>query len=176
MRKRSPLQVLLYCWTTYCKYEPRYYILQDIVTLFSYCLVYKNRQTQIKSEQSLANLLKSVKSITDKFDEYEKERDEKNKIIKELNEKVSALTQRSKVLEESIDQQGQYSRRNCSLIHGVEESSKEDTDKLLLNIINDDLEIDLTEVAIDRTHCIWDPKKKRKKKGSSYNGQICQVL
>ena len=96
----------------------------------------------------LADLSKSVKFITDKFDEYEKEHVEKNKIIKELNEKVSALTERSKVLEESIDQQGQYSCRNCLRIHGVEESSKEDTGKLVLNIINNDLEIDLTEIAI----------------------------
>ena len=37
--------------------------------------------------------LKSVKFITDKFDEYGKERQEKNEIIKKLNEKVSALTE-----------------------------------------------------------------------------------
>ena len=72
------------------------------------------------------------------------------------------MTERSKVLEESIDQQGQYTGRNCLLIHGVEENSNEDTDKLVLNIINNDLEIDLTEVAIDRTHRIGDPKKKKK--------------
>ena len=73
------------------------------------------------------------------------------------------MTKRSKVLEESIDQQEQYSHRNCLLIHGVEENSNEDTDKLALNIINNDLEIDLTEIAIDRTHRIGDPKKKKKK-------------
>ena len=123
-------------------------------------LVDQNRQTQIKGQQSLVDLSKSVKFITDKFDEYEKEREEKNKIMKKLNEKVSALTERSKVLEESIDQQGQYTRRNCLLIHGVEENSNEDTDKLVLNIINNDLEIDLTEVAIDRTHRIG--KRKRR--------------
>ena len=55
------------------------------------------------------------------------------------------MTKRSKVLEESIDQQEQYSHRNCLLIHGVEENSNEDTDQLALNIINNDLEIDLTE-------------------------------
>ena len=33
----------------------------------------------------------------------------------------------------------------------------EDTDKLVLNIINNDLEIDLMEVAIDRTHRIGNP-------------------
>ena len=111
----------------------------------------------------LADVSKSIKSITDKFDQYEEQREEKNQIIKKLNEKVSALTKRSKVLEESIDQQEQYSCQNCSLIHGVEENSNEDTDKLALNIINNDLEIDLTETAIDRTHRIGDPKKKKKK-------------
>ena len=33
----------------------------------------------------------------------------------------------------------------------------------MLNTINNDLEIDLTEVAFDRTHRIGDSKKKRKK-------------
>ena len=32
----------------------------------------------------------------------------------------------------------------------------------MLNITNNDFEIDLTEVAIDRTHRIGDPKKKKK--------------
>ena len=73
------------------------------------------------------------------------------------------MTERSKVLEESIDQQGQYSRRNCLLIHGVEENSNEDTDKLVLNIVNNDLEIDLTEVAIDRTHRIGTQKRRAKR-------------
>ena len=73
---------------------------------------------------------------------------------------MSALTERSKVLEETIDQQGQYSRRNCLLIYGVEGNSNEDTDKIALKIINNDLEIDLTEVAIDRTYRIRDLKRK----------------
>ena len=73
------------------------------------------------------------------------------------------MTERTKDLEESADQEGQYSRRNCLLIHGVEENSNEDTDKLVLNIISNDLEIDLTEIAIDRTHRTGDPKKKKKK-------------
>ena len=62
-------------------------------------LVDQNRQTHIKGQQSLADLSKSVKFITDKLDEYEKEREAKNEIIKKLREKVSALTERSKVLE-----------------------------------------------------------------------------
>ena len=72
------------------------------------------------------------------------------------------MTERIKDIEESVDQQGQHSHRNCLLIHGVEENDNEDMDKLVINVIND-LEIDLAEVAIDRTHRIRDPKKKRKK-------------
>ena len=56
-------------------------------------LVDQKRQMQIKGKQSLADLSKSVKFITDKFDKNEKECKEKNKIIKELNEEVSALTE-----------------------------------------------------------------------------------
>ena len=58
----------------------------------------------------------------------------------------------------------------------MEENGNEDTDKLVLNVINNNLEIDLTEVAIDRTHRIGYPKNEGKKKCSSVNCQICQVL
>ena len=67
-------------------------LLNSLKNLEKEVLVDQNRQTQIKGELSLADLSKSVKFITDKFDEYKKEREEKNKTIKELNEKVFALT------------------------------------------------------------------------------------
>ena len=47
-------------------------------------LVDQNRQTQIKGEQSLTDLPNSGKFITDKFDEYQKECEEKNKIIEKI--------------------------------------------------------------------------------------------
>ena len=75
------------------------------------------------------------------------------------------MAKRTKGLEERVDHQGECSRRNCLLIHGVEENSNGDADKLELNVINDDLEIGLTKVAIDRTHRIGDTKKKRKTAG-----------
>ena len=137
-------------------------------------MVNQNRQKQIESRQSLADLSKTVEFITNKFDKSEKEHDEKNKIIKELNDKVSVLTKRTKGVEESIDHQGQYSRQNCLLIHGVEENSSEVTDKLVFNVINNDLEIGLTEVAIHCTHHIRDPKKEEE--GWSYYCKNFQAL
>ena len=104
-------------------------------------LVDQNRQTQIKGEQALADLSNLLQICLMNVIKNARKKNE----IKKLNENVSALTERSKVLEGNIDQQEQYSRRNCLLIHGVEENSNEDTDQLALNIINNDLEIDLTE-------------------------------
>ena len=42
----------------------------------------------------------------------------------------------------------------------MEENSNKDTDKVVLNNINNNLEIDLTEVSTDRTHRTGDPEKK----------------
>ena len=49
---------------------------------------------------------------------------------------------------------------NCLLIHSMEVNSNEDTDKLVLDVIHDDLEINVRKLVIDRTHRIGDPKKK----------------
>ena len=51
---------------------------------------------------------------------------------------------------------------NCLLIHSMEVNSNEDTDKLVLDVIHDDLEINVRKLVIDRTHRIGDPKKKKK--------------
>ena len=76
---------------------------------------------------------------------------------------LSASTKIIKSVEERLDQQGPCSRRNCLLIHGAKENSTGDTDKRVLNVINNDLEIDLAEVVIGRTHSIDGSKKKWKK-------------
>ena len=48
----------------------------------------------------------------------------------------------------------------------MEENSDEDADKLVLNFVNNDLKINITEVVIDRTHRTSDPKKNKKKSRS----------
>lgn len=50
---------------------------------------------------------------------------------------------------------------NCLLIHGMEVNSNEDTAKLVLDVIYNDLEINVRKLIIDRTHRIGDPKKKK---------------
>jgi hypothetical protein len=64
------------------------------------------------------------------------------------------------LLETKLDEQEQYSRRNCLLIHGIPEtSSKENTDTLVIDTIRERLNISITEEDLDRTHRLG-PKRK----------------
>jgi hypothetical protein len=64
------------------------------------------------------------------------------------------------LLETKLDEQEQYSRRNCLLIHGIPEtSSKENTDTLVIDTIRERLNIPITEEDLDRTHRLG-PKRK----------------
>ena len=74
----------------------------------------------------LSNLLLKI------FDQYETERKEKEKIINDLQRKVSEVSSEIEVLKNFLDLQQQYSRRNCVLIHGIPEQKGEDTDEQAL--------------------------------------------
>ena len=81
----------------------------------------KTQSSQNKDELQLKDLSEAVKFVTKKFDQYETERKEKEKIINDLQGKVSEMTSELKVLKNSLDQQQQYSRRNCVLVNGISE-------------------------------------------------------
>lgn len=58
-----------------------------------------------------------------------------------------------------IDDQEQYTRRNCLLLHGIPEDKEEDTDELVLKTLKDDLALQIDEKELDRTHRIGKPRK-----------------
>ena len=66
--------------------------------------------------------------ISSKFDDYERERQEKDKIIKELKSQVPDLNTSVKNLKNQLYRQERYSHRNCLLIHGITETQDENTD------------------------------------------------
>ena len=70
----------------------------------------KTQSSQIKGELQLKELSEAVEFITKKFDQYEAERKEKEKIINNLQEKVSEMSNELEVLKNLLDQQQQYSR------------------------------------------------------------------
>ena len=78
--------------------------------------------SQIKGQKQLPDLTDSVQLISDKFNEYEKDRKAKDELIIKLQTKVTELTDKVSNLSVQVDKQEQYSRQNCPLIHGVEEN------------------------------------------------------
>ena len=71
--------------------------------------------SQIKDEKQLSDLTNSVQLISDKFDEYEKDRMAKDELIMKLQTQVTELTEKVNNLSVQVDEQ------NCLLIHGIEE-------------------------------------------------------
>ena len=67
----------------------------------------KTQSSQIKGELQLKDLSEPVEFITKKFDQYETERKEKEKIINDLQGKVSEMSNKIEVLKNSLDRQQQ---------------------------------------------------------------------
>ena len=100
---------------------------------------------------------------TNKFDEYERERQEKDKIIDSMKSDMVNMNEKIEKLERIVDRQEQYSRRNCLLLHGITEGERENTDELVLETLNEKMHINLTPSDLDRTHRIGQKKASSKK-------------
>ena len=122
----------------------------------------------IKGEKQLVDLAESVKFMTSKFDELEKDRKEK-KIMNHLKGEVSYPSEKLGKMEESIDARQQYYRRNCLLLHGIEETKGEGADNIVLEVLNNDMDLNISKTALDRSHRIGNPKSKKSHHQSSLN-------
>ena len=117
-----------------------------------YMLANSNKERQIKGNKQLIDLTFSVKFLISKFGELERERKEKDELIHSLQIEVSSLKVEVKNLEKKADDQEQYSRRKCLLIHGLTETKTEDTEKMVLDVINNKINIEMSQISIGRSH------------------------
>ena len=127
-----------------------------IVEMFK--LAQKTNESQIKGEQQLIDLTKSVKYISEQFDEYEKDRKEKEEIIKNLEGKMNNLTETVAKLVKQANNQEQYSRRNCLLVHDLPETTLENTDNLVIPMFKNEMDIEIFSDDTDRSHRIGKQK------------------
>ena len=82
--------------------------------------------------------------MSNTFDKFEKEGQEQKKVIGDLRSEAFSLNEKLGCIMKQVDQQDQYSRWNCLLIHGIAEESQENTDALTLEIFKENLIIELT--------------------------------
>ena len=98
------------------------------------------------------DLNKTVNFICEKFDEYERDRSEKEKIISELQKNVNDMSATIESLKGCLDRQEQYSRRNYLLIHCLPESKNENTDELVIDTIKEKMGEEIERNEIDWSH------------------------
>ena len=122
----------------------------------------ETKMSQIKGEQHLMDLNKIVNFICEKFDEYESDRAEKEKIISELQKNVNDMPATIESLKRCLDRLEQYSRRNCLLIHGLPKSKNENTDELAIDTIKEKMGEEIEKDKIDRSHRLGAPKNSGK--------------
>ena len=119
-----------------------------------FLLANNNKETQIKGASQLAGMKESVDLMSETFEKFKEELKRKDEVIKSLRGHVSKLQSEMNVVVEGLDRQEQYSRRNCLLIHGINENKDEDTDDIVIKTLNSDLNLDLSINDLDRTHRI----------------------
>ena len=74
------------------------------------------------------------------------------KDIADLKEERESTSNEISKLKTKLNDQEQYSRRNCVRFFGVPETDKENTDETIRNIAKQMLDVELPSGAIDRSH------------------------
>ena len=82
-------------------------------------LALSNNANQIKGKKQLLDLKDSVDFISNKSDDFERKRLEKEKIIKDLKEEMPYLRGKVGDITAERDKQEEYSRRNSLLMHAI---------------------------------------------------------
>ena len=123
-----------------------------------FVLAKSTQEQQIKGEKQLNDLHDSVQFISNKF-KYEEEPAKNNEIIGNLQLQVKTLSSKTSKLEKQADQQEQYSKRNCLLVHGIKEVRGKATDDIIIETISQNLDIDIALYDIGRSHRIGQPRQ-----------------
>ena len=128
----------------------------------------RNIENQVKelfilneeTKNAQIKVTESLEFFSNKFDELEREHKKKNEKMKELEETIDNLTEKNKSLTSDVDELEQYSRRNCLLLHGVQENENENTDDIVLKTMSEELDIEIKENDLHRTHRIGNRSRK----------------
>ena len=86
---------------------------------------------------------------SEKFDEFDRDRVEKEKIVNELQKKVIDMSVKIESSKDSFERQKQYSRRNCLLTHALPESRNENIDELVIDAVKDKMGEEIKKNVID---------------------------
>ena len=116
-----------------------------------------------EADESQIKVTESLEFMSAKFDDLEKEIKKKDEKINQLEKTIENLAEKQKSLSSEIDDLEQYSRRNCLLLHGVNESNDENTNEIIIKTFSEELGVEIKEDDLDRSHWLGKPKNKDNK-------------
>ena len=125
------------------------------------------------SEKVIGTIVKAVadailESVTAKvYEAIEFDIQAKTAEIKKLDQEMMSMNKEIRSFQRVIEEQEQYSRRNCLRFHGIEETSGENTDQLVISLVKDKMEIDLRPEDLDRSHRVPLRSHQRSSEGRS---------
>lgn len=137
-------------------------IIQDTVSkqidaLFQDCSFIRNI-----SQLLVDSLIEPIKrAITDSI--AESVRDSLKHEWEDTVDKINELQNKYNDIEDMLDEQEQYSRRNCLVVYGVPETDHENTNNIAMGIIKNNLNIDVRPGDIDRSHRLGPKSNERGK-------------
>ncbi len=76
----------------------------------------------------------------------------KDSLLKSRDDKIANLELQNAKMKAEIEEQEQHSRRNCLIVHGIEENEGEVTDSVIQKFVRTHLKMDLKVQDIDRSH------------------------
>ena len=94
----------------------------------------------------------SIKFINEKLEEMEVNRKERERQISGLNYEVKTVNEKVETMGRSLDRREQYSRRNCLLVHGVKKNETENTEEVVIEISENEMQEKVSVNDIDRSH------------------------
>ena len=138
-------------------------ILRDsVTTIVGECIenIRDRLSTSIsKNEERIDKIDGSLFDIQNEIDKSQSNRVHIEKALEQATEKIINL-------EKEIKEQEQYSRRNSLRIYGVDESSSECTDDIVIDIVTKTLDCPLSHEDIDRSHRVGKRRDEHDTKGS----------
>ena len=87
----------------------------------------------------------------------------KDEKITQLEKTIENLVEKQKSLSSEIDDLEQYSRRNCLVLHGANESNDENTNEIIIKTFSEELGVEIKEDDLDKSHRLGKPKRKDNK-------------
>ena len=104
------------------------------------------------SLQFIITEITCVQVLSTRVNELESFKAVNEQVTPELKTENKRLQERLGNLSDVVDDHEQRNRNNCLLLHGVEEMDGENTDDMVLKIINERLELPMILENIQRSH------------------------